>query len=90
MDDKIVNFPNKYERKKRVDLRNGELRCEVSERWVKFPKASDKYPNCEYLHLDIMTLGANEKDRKLCEIILDKEQLLKLLSELPVTDHTKT
>jgi hypothetical protein len=36
-----------------------------------------------------MTRGSNDKDRKLCELILDKQQLLKMLAELPVNDRTK-
>ena len=44
----------------------------------------------EYLHLDIMTVGTNERERKLCELIVDKQQLLKMLNDLPVNDRTKT
>lgn len=88
--DKIVRLPNGYERKKRVDASKGELRCEVSERWIKFPEASSKYVDIDYLALDVMTLGANEKERKLCEIIVDRELLEKFLTELPRRTHPYT
>ena len=33
-----------------------------------------------------MTLDANEKGRKLCELIIDPRELEKLLASLPVKD----
>lgn len=86
--DKIVSLPNRYERKKRIDASKRELRCEVSERWIKFPDASTKHFDMDYLTLEVMTLGANEKERKLCEIIVDRDLLEKILRELPHNDCT--
>lgn len=74
----------------RLNEKNGKLECEVSCRWLQFPKASDKFSEIEYICLDVMTLGASDKGRKLCELILDKQQLLKMLKELPVNDKTQT
>ncbi|MDB1122230.1 hypothetical protein [Vibrio algarum] len=88
--DKIVRLPNGYEHKKRVDASKGELRCEVSERWIKFPEASSKHFDMDYLALDVMTFGANEKERKLCEIIVDRDLLEKMLKELPHKNYTQT
>ena len=87
---KVVRLPNGYERKKRVAASKGELRCEVSERWIKFPEASAKHADMDYLVLDVMTIGSNEKERKLCEIIVDRELLEKMLKELPCKNHIKT
>ena len=89
--DKIVTLPNNYERKKRVDASKGELRCEVSPRWIKFPEASLKCVHTDYLSLDIMTLSSNpnEEERKLCAIVVDRDILEKLLRELPRKNNTK-
>ncbi|MBF4343590.1 hypothetical protein EAY39_23180 [Vibrio anguillarum] len=87
---KIVRLPNRYERKKRVDASKGELRCEVSERWIKFPEASSKHFDMDYLALDVMTLGANEKEIKLCEIIVDRDLLETILRELPRKTYPQT
>ncbi|MCD9494373.1 hypothetical protein [Photobacterium carnosum] len=89
MDDKVINLPNRYECKRRIEVNNGKLRCEVSNRWIKFPEASSKCSDMDYLHLNIMTIGENEKDRKLCELIVDRDMLEKLLIELPHKDHKK-
>lgn len=88
MSDKIVNLPGKYQRKKLIDSKKGTIRCEVTERWIQFPKASDKYHYMDYLPLDVMTMGANEKERKICEIIVDRDMLQKMLKALPTNDHT--
>ena len=90
MNDKVIRFPGRTADRKRRDSNRGILRCEVSPRWIQLPSASDKFSHMEYLHLDIMTLGTNEQDRKLCELILDKQQLLKMLRDLPVNDRTQT
>ena len=84
MSDKIVKFPSGSKKRKRINANVGKLQCEVSNRWVQFPESSDKFSDIEYLCLDIMTIGATDQERKICEIILDKKQLEKMLSELPV------
>ena len=89
MNDKVVRFPGRPADRKRRDSNRGILRCEVSGRWLQFPDASDKFSDMEYLHLDIMTLGTDEQKRKLCELVLDKQQLLKMLSDLPVNNRTE-
>jgi hypothetical protein len=84
----IVNFPRRSTDRKRLEAREGKLRCEVSDRWIQFRPESDRFDDIEYLTLDVMTLGTDEKDRKLCELILDKDQLLDILAKLPVNDRT--
>lgn len=88
MSDKIVRFPSGSNKRKRLKEREGIIECEVSNRWLQFPEASDKLAYMEYICLDVMTQGPSGKDRKLCELILDKNQLLKMLNELPVNDRT--
>ena len=90
MNNKVVWFPRRTADRKRRDSNHGILRYEVSGRWFQFPDASYKFEDMEYLHLDIMTLGTNEQTRELCELIVDKQQLLKMLSDLPANDRTKT
>jgi len=90
MSDKIIKFPAGSKKRKRLNEKTGKLECEVSGRWLQFPPSSDKFSNIEYISLDIMTIGASDKERKICELIFDKQQLLKMLHELPVNDRTKT
>ncbi|MCP3930380.1 MAG: hypothetical protein GY705_14910 [Bacteroidetes bacterium] len=88
MNKKITNLPNRHERNKRLLLREGKLLCEVSERWVQLPSKSYKHPDINYLHLDIMTKGVTGNDRKICELVVDRNVLEKMLKELPNKDCT--
>ncbi|MCD6450087.1 MAG: hypothetical protein J7L34_06240 [Thermotogaceae bacterium] len=90
MSGKIIKLPVGSIKRKRINANAGILECEVSGRWLQFPEASDKLQNIEYLCLDVMTHGSTGKDRKICELILDKKQLVKMLSELPVNDKSET
>ena len=83
MSDKIIKFPRRSHDRIRRDQSQGVLRCVISERWLQFPKASYRHPDMEYLELDVMTLGADEKPRKICSITVDKERLLEMLNKLP-------
>ena len=89
MKDKIVNIPNRYSRKKFVDTQQGKLSCEVTPRWISFPNASINHNGINHLHLGIMTTGSDSKDRKLCEIILDRDLLQKNLNNLPCKEYAK-
>ena len=68
--------------------KKGRIECEVSGRWLQFPKASHKTPNMNYIVLDVMTIGESDKERKLCELIFDRQQLEKILAELPTNENT--
>lgn len=90
MSNNVIPFPRGSSDRKRRDLLRGILRCEVSERWLQFPSVSEKFADVEYLHLHIMTRGADERERKLCELVLDKQALVEMLRDLPVNDRTET
>lgn len=87
MTEKIIDFPKKYQRKERADIGRNILRCEVSGRWIQFPENYSKITDIEYMTLDIMTEGSDETPKKLCEIVIDRQKLLKILSQVkPNTD----
>ena len=78
-------------RRKNDDRANKVLRCEVSERWIQLPVASDLTgDNIDYMRLDIMTNGSNDQPKKLCEIIVNRTELIELLKETPIIDHRGT
>ena len=83
MTSKIVKFPVGSKKRKVVKEKEGKLECEVSGRWLQFPDASSKTEHMDYLPLNVMTTGSSDKERKICELILDKKQLEKMLSKLP-------
>jgi len=87
MSDRVLRFPKRFKNTKRLDARKGKLRCEVSDRWLQFPKKADSQNGIEYMFVNVMTLGAEDNEKKLCEIVLDRKELLKILNELPVNEQ---
>ena len=80
---KIFRLPGMWRRRKQVDLRNGIVHCQVSSRRLQFPKYGSKLSEGTFLIIDVMTTTEDEKSRKLCEIVVTKEDLLAVLNHLP-------
>jgi hypothetical protein len=82
-----------FRSKRRIkeDRENRVLRCEVSERWIQLPIVTDLTGNnIDYMRLEVMTNGNNDKPRKLCELIVNRTELVELLKEIPTVDHRGT
>lgn len=81
----IKRFPMNTERRRRLNLRRMVVPCQVSSRWLKFPKISSRLRDGEYLQVQVMTStlddDLNEKERTLCELVLVKEELLAILKQ---------
>jgi len=82
MKDKIKHFPLGVERQKRLNLRNYRVLCQVSERWLHFPKKASALSDGDYMVVDAMTMGSGDKERKLCELVLIKQDLLRMLQQI--------
>lgn len=77
MEKKVVRIPINSMTRLKNKLGKGAVPCQVSERWIKFPaKSSGHFGDGEYIVLDVMTLDKNEKQRKICELIVTREDLL--------------
>lgn len=74
---------------KRVKKKLGDFAvpCMVSERWIQFStQGSAKLSEGEYITLWVMTRGADDQPRKLCELIVTREDLqgaLDLIEKTP-------
>ncbi len=83
--DKIKRFPYSKDRTRRLNTRKRIIPCQVSGRWLKFPKKVHIITGGGFLSVDVMTTTENSnletKDRKLCELVLLKEDLVKMLEE---------
>lgn len=89
MTKKTTYIPGISSKRKMVDARRGKLSCEVSSRWIQFPDSSIKSEDIDYLKIDVMTIGSDEKDKKICELILDRDLLNKILNDLPRKNFVK-
>ena len=86
---KIVKFPVSYSQRIRNTMGKGYVPCEVSGRWIQFPEYSGGYfTEGEYIDIAVMTLDQNERPRKLCNLIVTREDLERALKNVkPPTDN---
>lgn len=86
MGKKIVLLPGYGAARRRIDRRERRIRCAVSPRWIQFSPQIDRHHDQDYLRITVMTSDANERDRKLCELILDPNELQTVLASIPIKD----
>lgn len=72
-----------FERRRRTYLNKGRAPCQVSGRWLQFPERAGEYSDGTFLTIDVMTENVDGNQRKLCELVLVKEDLLELLARIP-------
>ena len=78
----IEHFPRGEARRNRLNLRRQRVACQVSERWLQFPLTAHELPSGDFMKVDVMTLGSDEKERKLCELVLTKQDLLRMIEQV--------
>jgi hypothetical protein len=83
MSEKITRLPGMWRRRRQVDLRRGIVHCQVSGRRLQFPKYGSKLDEGTFLIIDVLSTNENGKTRKLCEVVLTKEDLLAVINQLP-------
>lgn len=84
MSEKITKFPISYsQRRKNI---NGPLyvSCQVSGRALQFHKKSHTFEKGEFITIDVMAMQMEDDKpaRKICELIVTKEDLLDALNHV--------
>ena len=80
---KVVKFPVSYSQRIRNTMGKGYVPCEVSSRWLQFTENSGGFFSTgEYIGVNVMTLDQNEKPRKICNLILTREDLERALANV--------
>jgi hypothetical protein len=80
----ITKFPNHQQRRALRNLKNGIVECQVSGRWLKFPEKASEVDGKGFMMIDVMTLGSGEQPRKICELVLTKEDLIAMLNKIDI------
>ncbi|HFK1761298.1 hypothetical protein [Bacillus cereus] len=76
-EEKVIRIPISS-RQRRVNERGaGYVECEVTSRWLQFHGGHEEL---DLIPVDVMTEDKNGKDRKICELVLRKEDLLKAIN----------
>lgn len=76
---KIIRVPITYDQRKRNELGDGYVPCQVSGRWLKF---SEEASDDRFIPVDVMTMGENKVPRKICELIISKEDILRAINSI--------
>lgn len=81
--EKIIKFPVNYSQRIKNQMGKGYVPCVVSGRWLQFPKKScGRFHDGEYIEVSVMTTGADDKPKKLCDLIITREDILNALSSV--------
>ena len=78
----IQKFPITYMQRRKNERGKTSVSCQVSDRWLKFSEKSTRLEGGEFISLDVMTLGSDEKEKKICELVITREELLEALSNI--------
>jgi len=84
----VKRFPTSKEKRKRRDLNAGKVTCQVSGRWLQFPEHAHDVGGEGFMMVDVMTVDQNDNPRKLCELVLTKEDLEAMLLRIPTKIRT--
>jgi hypothetical protein len=60
--------------------------CEVSSRWLQFSEIATLVDGEPLLFVDVMTLNSAEQEKKICQLVLSKDDLQQILSRVVVKD----
>ena len=88
MSNNVIRYPFRGDAAKRENRKKRRVPCEVSPRWLQFQRI-DHHKNEDYISVDVMTGVPGEQERKICELVLRKDDLLSVLADLPVKDWTR-
>lgn len=81
-EDKIIRIPISYTQRKINQFGKGFVPCEVSGRWLQFP---EKVTDDRYIPLEVMTEGSGDSPKKICELIVSKEDIMRAINSIEIT-----
>ncbi|HEX9181018.1 MAG TPA: hypothetical protein VF859_11525 [Burkholderiales bacterium] len=87
MTEKITPLPLDSESRQRLDRRQGIVRCQVTDYWLRFQPWAEKYAQGTFVITDVMAGDPEGESRRVCEVVLSRDELLALLQSLPVREH---
>ncbi|AKA70151.1 hypothetical protein [Clostridium scatologenes] len=81
-DEKVVKIPIDYKQRKINEYGQGYVPCEVSNRWLQFADESNLCQGGEFIGVDVMTLGSDEQPKKICQLIINREDIIRALNSV--------
>lgn len=88
MSDKVSQLPLGDGSRKRLDRRQGIVRCEVTDYWLRFHPYAQQYPQGTFVIADVMQGDPETSPRRVCELVLSRDELLSLVAGLPIRENS--
>ena len=79
---KVTRFPISGSKRRKNSLGKLAVPCQVSDRWLQFSKISSVLQDGDFVTLEVKTGGYSDRGRKLCELIVTREDLLAALENV--------
>lgn len=81
--------PTRSDRIRLANVMEQRAECRVSSRWIHFNASAQENPDGtggseQLVFANIMTQNVDGAVRKICELVLDRRELLDLLNRMPV------
>lgn len=78
----IRKFPITCRQRQKNERGKTSVSCQISDRWLKFSEKSTQMTCGEFITLDVMTIGSDKKQKKICELVITREELLEALRNI--------
>jgi hypothetical protein len=83
MSNNVKRFPVTSDQRRKNKLGPRAVPCVVSSRWLQFAEQGvSVVRDKEFICLDVMTEGSDDEPHKLCELIIDRKDLLNSLNNV--------
>lgn len=80
-DNKIIKIPISYDQRKINEYGQGYVPCAISNRWLQF---HEETTDLRFISVDVMTLNTDNNSHKICELVLNIEDIIRALKSIKV------
>lgn len=77
----VIKIPISYSERKKNEMGKGYVPCQISTRYLRV-KGIDVVGDEDWISLDVMTENDNHEHKKICEMIISKEDLYTAIKEI--------
>jgi hypothetical protein len=82
MKNKVVKIPISSTQRWRNRFGKYGVPCMVSGRWLQFSETFSAFADEEAIWLNVMTIDSEDRPRKICELCVTREDLMKVLNSI--------
>lgn len=80
--DNVIRLPIKYTQILKNKRGKNSVNCLLTDRWLKLTDTSVRMDVGEAIILDVMEAGPDGSDRKICQLVVTKEELMEVIGRI--------